>query len=428
MKKCILSLCFLLSSFSVFAYNPTLDPVILNVEGCLNTQKVMLCSSELPSLLKSLSMDVRGEFAMYLRELLQTHKNEQVVHNLYIELQSVIDLYEKLDTQSNWSFRAIKNLLDDVAIEYVKLAPIDQSFLTKLYKNQGGIGGRFGLLTTLNDKLLSLTSIVDMENLIRFLEVAKEYSRSIRDEQYVYNTAVEMIRKLTDMELKIRPGHEGIFSIVFDNPEMAKTLKIDTLVVIESNSKDSLVVNFVASNSRLVKMSFTGAIILGDTISSNLDVYNNGQDTANPFFKFELDRQTNTIKGTFSTARYGVMNFSGTLMKSNLSVYDELSVKGLRLDQLTGSFKVKVGSFQMQLIIRKRTDDRSVTEAALFNDNAMISFSKVTLNSEKGVLSLVDINNERKLSLAVLDMQDGPLFKGQFINAPQAKILEVLSN
>ena len=136
MKKCILSLCFLLSSFSVFAYNPTLDPVILNVEGCLNTQKVMLCSSELPSLLKSLSMDVRGEFAMYLRELLQTHKNEQVVHNLYIELQSVIDLYEKLDTQSNWSFRAIKNLLDDVAIEYVKLAPIDQSFLTKLYKNQ----------------------------------------------------------------------------------------------------------------------------------------------------------------------------------------------------------------------------------------------------------------------------------------------------
>lgn len=427
MKKLILALCFLVSSFCVYAYNPTLDPAIKNVENCLSNQGIMLCGDELPGILSSLSMDVRGEFAMYLRESLEKNKTVSVINNLYIQLQEVIALYEKLDTSNNWSYRAIKNLLDDVAIEFVKISPIDQEFLTKLYLNQGSIGGRYGLLTTLNNKIEELTSLADIENLIRFLEVAKEHSRVLRDESYVYNTAVDMIRKLTDLGMTIRPGHEGIFTVDFENPEMASYLKIDRVVVIESNSKDSLVVNFVASTSRLVKMSFMGALILGDTIASNLDVYNNNQDTANPFFKFVLNRETNTIKGTFSTARYGVMNFTGKLLKSNLPVYEQLTVKGLSLDQLTGSFSVKVGDYDMQLIIRKRTEDRSIVEAALFNDNAMISFSKVSLNSEKGVLSLVDINNERKLTLAIIEMKNGAVFKGQFINAPQAKALDVIS-
>jgi hypothetical protein len=427
MKKIIIGLLVSVSSFYAHAYNPTMDPAIKNVEGCLSASGVFICNTEINGILSSLSMDVRGEFAMYLREKLQTNKNELVINNLYTKLKELADLYETLDSSSNWSWRAIKNLLDDVAIEYVKIAPIDQEFLTKLYKNQGALSGRYGLLTTLNDKIEGLTELSEMENLIRFLEVAKDYSRLIRDEQYVYNTAVEMIKKVTQKEMDIRPGHEGVFSLTFDNPEMAAGLKIDRLVVMESNAKDALVVSFVASTTRVVKMSFTGALILGDTISSNLDIYNNVQDTANPFFKFVLDRKGNVIKGVFSTARYGVLNFSGSLLESNVAIYNENTVKNLDIEQLIGSYKVKVDDHSMQLIIRKRTDDRSIVEAALYNDNAMISFSKVTLNSQKGVLSLVDINNERKLTLAIVDMQKGPIFKGQFVNAPQAKVFKVLT-
>lgn len=114
-------------------------------------------------------------------------------------------------------------------------------------------------------------------------------------------------------------------------------------------------------------------------------------------------------------------------MISNLSVFSENTTKGLELSNLVGSHDVKVGSTSMKLIIKKRTEERVFFEAALFNDNAMISFSKVSLNSDKGVLSLVDSNNEKKLTLAVLKSDEKLSFKGQFLNSLQSRVLEVSS-
>jgi hypothetical protein len=141
----------------------------------------------------------------------------------------------------------------------------------------------------------------------------------------------------------------------------------------------------------------------------------------------ELNRETNTIKGVYSTARFGELNFTGKLLVSNVSVFSEATTKGLDLSALVGSYNVKVGSSTMKLIIKKRTEERTTFEAALFNDNAMISFSKVSLNSDKGVLSLVDYNNEKKLTLAVLKDDKGTTFKGQFLNALQSKVFDVNS-
>lgn len=141
----------------------------------------------------------------------------------------------------------------------------------------------------------------------------------------------------------------------------------------------------------------------------------------------ELDRQNKTVKGYFSSARYGKSTFSGKLVKSNLSVYSQVNVEGLTLDQLVGSHAVKVGNYEMTLTIGKRTEDRTVYEASLVNDNALMSFSKVSI-SEKGIISLVDSNNQRKLTLGVTDFSGtSPVLVGQFLNASQAKILEVVS-
>lgn len=427
MKKMILTVSLILGSFYAQAYNPALEPVVKNVEECLTTSQVLICNDQINSELAKLQLDTRGEFAVYLREALSKNSSDKVVRNLFIKLPAMVLLYEKLDTNAVWSYRALKTLQDDVSIEFVKIAPIDTAFLVELYKNQGSIAGRYGLLTTLNGKIASLKEIAEMDNLIRFLEIAKEYSRVIGDEAYLYNTAVDLIGQVTVKAGMIRPGHEGIYDITFDDAEAAKALNIDKVVVMEGNAKDSLVVNFVASQSRIVKISFTAAGMLGDTIFSNMDTYNDNQDTSNPYFKFVLNRETKSIKGIFVTARHGEMTFSGKMVSSNSAVYAMNSVKGLKLDQLLGTFKVKVGTYDMTLVLKRRALERSVIEAALYNDNAMIAFSKVSLNSDKGILSIVDYSNERKLTLAVVSIEDGVKFNGQFLNAAQSKVLEVTS-
>jgi len=269
-----------------------------------------------------------------------------------------------------------------------------------------------------------------MDEMVKFAEFAKNYSRQIGDEYYLYQAGVAIVRKMTLAAMKLRPGHEGVYTISFDNEEANKELKIDSVVVMESNDRDALVVNFVASNSRVIKVSFKQAGLLGNTFFSNEDVYNNDNNPQiqSPYFKMQLDRETKTVSGYFSSARYGKATFSGKLVKSNISVYSQDNVEGVTIEQLVGRHAVKVGNYDMTLTIGKRADDRTVYEAALVSDNALISFSKVSIDSSKGIVSLVDSNNQRKLTLGVVDVSAAmPMFVGQFLNATQAKILEVTS-
>lgn len=426
MKKLLASLVFL-GSLNAFAYNPQLDPAIKSVQECLQEKEVFLCDPSVTELLRSVDLNVRGEFVLFLKEMLNANQSPSVVLNLYKELQTLVPMYEELDTCSQWSCTNIKQLQDTVSVLYVKVAPVDSALLTKLYKGQAGEVGRYNILLMINEKVPTMTSKTEIEDTVKFLEIAKEHSRVVGDESYLYRTAVDIIRQLTVKYLKENPGHEGIYAIELSDADAARELKIDRVVVMESNNRDALVVNFVASKTNMVRISFDSAGILGNTMFSNADVYNNNQSSANPYFKLTLDRETKTITGVYATARYGELTFKGKLVQNNASVYSQKTTAGLSLNEIAGSYNVKVGSAAMKLIIKKRTDDRSLFEAALFNDNAMITFSKVSINAEKGILSLVDYNNERKLTLGVLGTENGLKLNGQFLNSQTTKILDVSS-
>ncbi|MBC7538408.1 MAG: hypothetical protein H7281_06285 [Bacteriovorax sp.] len=428
MKKLLLILA-LLASFPTFAMNAKLDPAVKMVESCLAEQGVLLCNDGITEVLKTVSLDARGEFVYYLKDLVVKNETAKVIVNLYEKLQVLVPVYEKLDGCSEWSCRDLKIFLGDVSIRYVKISPISSALYIELYKAQAVQSGRYGLLSTLSEKADKATTLADMDEMVKFAEFAKDYSRSIKDENYLYQAGVAIVRKVTLAALKLRPGHEGIYKVIFDNAEVANNLRIDSVVVMESNDRDALVVNFVASDSRIIKVSFKQAGLLGNTFFSNEDVYNNddNQDIQSPYFKMELDRATMSVKGVLTSARYGKSTFSGKLEKSNISVFGQANVEGLELSQLVGKHKVKVGNYDMTLTIGKRTDDNSVYEGSLVSDNALITFSKVSLDSARGILSLVDSKNERKLTLGVVDVSNSPVFKGQFLNAPQAKILDVES-
>ena len=429
MKKLLLILA-LVASVPAFALNAKLEPVTKMVEACLATEGVLLCNPEITDVLKTVSLDARGEFVYYLKDLVNKNETEKVIVNLYTELQVLVPVYEKLDGCSEWSCRDLKIFLGDVSVRYVKVSPIDSALYISLYKAQAVQSGRYNLLSTLSAKAAAAKTLAEMDDMIKFAEFAKDYSRSIGDEYYLYQAGVAIVKDMTLAALKLRPGHEGVYKVTFDNAEVAKNLRIDSVIVMESNDRDALVVNFVASESRVIKVSFKQAGLLGNTFFSNEAVYNNenNQDIQSPFFKMELDRETKTVKGFFASARYGKATFTGTLAQSNITVYGQANVEGLALEQLLGSHSVKVGNYTMTLnIIKRNQDQKTVYEGSLVNNNALLTFSKVSLDSAKGIISLVDSKNERKLTLGVTDISNTPVFKGQFLNAPQAKILDVES-
>jgi hypothetical protein len=425
MKKLIFMLS-LFSAFSVWARNASLDPAVKMVESCLETEKTLLCNDGITDVLRSVSLDARGEFVYYLKDELNKNENEKVIMNLFDKLQVLVPVYEKLDGCDQWSCRDLKIFLGDVSIRFVKITPVNSVFYSDLYKKQAVQSGRYGLLQAILERSTRVTTLFEMDEMTRFGEFAKEWSRSVHDEYYLYQSAVEIVRKMTMKSLKLRPGHEGIYEVKFTSPE-TNDLKIDRVVIMESNDRDALVVSFVASQSRLIKFSFTGSGVLGNRFFSNEDVYNDQADLSLPFFKLDLDRKTKTIKGVFSTARFGEMSFTGNMLDSNMSVYDQKNVSGLIMDQLLGKYIVKVGEYDMTLVLKKRSDERTLVEAALYNDDAMISFSKVSLDSERGILSIVDTKNQRKLTLGITEFKGHARLKGQLLNAAMSKVMSVES-
>lgn len=430
MKK-LLALSVMIFSTYSYALSPKLDPVVALVEECLSTEGTLLCNDEIQNILKTVSLDARGEFVYYLKDLLNKNENEKVIVNLYNELQVLVPVYEELDGCSEWSCRDMKIFLGDVSTRYVKVSEVNKDLYIELYKSQAVQSGRYALLTTISERAQKATKLSEMDQLVEFAEFAKDYSRSIKDEYYLYQAGVAIVRDMTLKALKIRPGHEGVYKITFSNPEVNKVLKIDAVTIMESNDRDALVVNFSSTKTRVTKVAFKQSGILGNTFFSNEDVYHNenNQEVQSPYFKLELDRETKTVKGVFSNARFGKSEFTGTLVQSNLEVYSQANLLLTSLEDVAGSYSVKVGQYDMTLVIEKRADERSLYEAYLISPNALISFSKVTLDEKSGVISIVDSRNERKLSLGLVETAEGKTaVKGLFINGPLAKIETVKSN
>lgn len=420
----------MLFSINAFSWNIRLEKTIPLVDSCIENTGTALCNDEILAELAKTNVDARGEFVYFLKEKLAQNENEKFVVNLYEKLKPLVIMYEELDTCNEWSCRDAKVFVGEVATRYVKLTPVNKELYVELYKSQAVQSGRYALLMTLSEKSKALTSNKDIRDMISFAEIAKEYSRSIGDEYYLYQAGVAIIKDLTLKYVNKNPGLEGIYKISFNDNSLNKVLKIDSVVIMESNDRDALVVNFVGSNTRLVRMSFKQSGILGTTVFSNEDVYHNSEsyDISLPFFKFELNNETKEINGYLSSARYGKSYFSGRQEYSNASVYALGSSTELSLEKIEGLYNVKVGAKSMKLRIDKRADVRTLYQAALVSENAIITFSKVKLDNERGILSLVDSKNERKLTLTVKELSNGKIkFEGDFINSPLGKSEIVLS-
>lgn len=425
MRSLFLTLTFL-TSLNLMAMSPMLEPLAASIDKCKADTGVLLCQEDLAQQVTSMDLNARGELVYLLKSKMENSSKEVIV-NLYSEFKKLIPIYEELDGCDKWSCRDAKEFVGDISIEYVKVADINAKFLINLFKEQSVQSGRYGVLVTVHGRSKSVESLSEINEVTTFAEFAKEYVRQMGDEYYLYESAVDLVKKMTTKAIALNPKHEGIYSISFIDADINARIKINTIAVMKSNSAEGLVITLNDSRARLEKFVFNQAGILGNTLFSNEDVYTNQLDFSGTSIRFTLDHATGSIKGIFNSERFGAAEFVGQQISGTHNVLNNGESSDLKLKDLLGSYKVKVAGIGLNLVVRKRSAVTSKIEGALYNNNVLISFSRVTFYAARGTLEMVDSQNKRKLTLNVVSGPKGLEFSGVLFNVIMSKMMPVSS-
>ncbi len=425
MKKLISAMLLVGSLSQANALSPQLNSTMELFEACMAETNTPLCDDnfeEMISELKLVNLDARGEFVYVLKDVLNKESNEAVVVNLYEKLQVLAPVYTQLDGTSAWSGRDILGLLGQVSVSYIQYVAVDAKELEALFVQQATPTARYNFVGALHKKADNAKDQGEIEELISFGVFAKDYIKSKGDEYYIYQSAVELIKKLTIQNLRFVVGFEGVYEIKLLNEQAQQTLKIDNVVISSSDAANGLLVNFVSSQFRATKMAFKGAGLLGNQAFSNEKVFINSNEIAAPGFKFDIDFENKELKGSFFSKRFGAVEFVGKQKVSNARFYNDISTDSVALENVVGNYPVKVGNFNMTLKIERNGEQ---TELALINNNALIVFSNVTFNKEFNVVKGLDWQLSRMLELKLNMVNDELVISGQFTNSATAKVLEV---
>jgi hypothetical protein len=408
------------------ALSPMLNNTMDMMKSCLAEVKVPLCDNNFDAMvaeLRVVSMDARGEFVYVLKDVLKKEGSKEVVLNLYDKLKVLVPVYTNLDGTSNWSGRDMLGLASQVSVEYLKHSSIDAKELENLFVQQKTQTARYNFMIEVHNKANKLEEKTEIDELISFGELAKDHIKAQGDEYYVFQTAVDLVKKLTVKNMKNIVGFEGVYEIELKDEMAAKILKVDHLVIVVADDRNGLVVNFTSSKLRSTKFSFKGAGLLGNTAFSNDKVYINSNELVSPGFKFDMDFSSGTVSGTFFSKRFGAVEFVGKQKINNSMLYSTPSDSALELKDVVGVYPLKVGKYSM--ILKISMNEKGETEASLVNNNALIVFSKLRFNSEFNVLKALDWQLKNVLEVKMNMVNDVLDISGQFTNSNTAKVLDV---
>lgn len=425
MKKLISGILFAGMLTNTHALSPKLNTTMELLKDCMSQVQVPLCDANFDKMvteLKAVNMDARGEFVYVLKDVLTKESSKDVVVNLYEKLQVLAPVYTQIDGTSVWSGRDILGLLDQVSVEYIKYVTVDAKTLEDLFVKQATPAARYKFIGALHAKSADLKDQADIEEMISFGQFAKDFIKSKGDEYYIYQAAVELVKKMTIKNLSFVIGFEGVYEIELLDTAAQQTLKIDNLVISSSDDKNGLLVNFVSSQYIATKFSFKGAGLLGTTAFSNEKVYVNSNELVSPGFKFDINFDAKTLKGSFYSKRFGPVEFVGKQKVSNAALYEEAPLQVVAEAATIGTYPVKVGNYAMTLKIERGQDG---LELSLINDNALLIFPKATYNSKFGVIKALDWKLEKVLELKVEQVNGELKFSGLFTNGPAAKVFNV---
>ncbi|MBC7419486.1 MAG: hypothetical protein H7328_02045 [Bdellovibrio sp.] len=367
--------------------------------------------------LRKLEAGPRYNFYKELFENTKDTRDNASLKNLLEFGKAAYTLSKAIDVDE-WVFTMAAEITNRSVERLLTQPPVIADILTDYYQSFIGdsVGSSFGALSYWKNQILNgqVSSLEELAELIKFARSARDISIKLKHDEYVINTATDIIAIASNRTLRVNPFIEGVYQIktACKNSKDQLCSHFTTVAVVITDDLNGIAVTFAANSVTTPGFSFTKAeFVDGQSIENTKDNF----DNQNAGFKFTVNPDTLEITGSISSSR--VLNdiqFTGKKSFGNDKAYGQKpggtfpksnELSGLYAGQLNLKNNPK---FPVTMVIRQI--DRNLV-ATMQGENLKVEFGSGYYIPSKGILTLISSTNGMlvKITLSVQITANGKL-------------------
>lgn len=353
----------------------------------------------------------------YANKLLREHGESadvKVLRNLAVAAERMKKLSLRLGDE-DWVVREASNLADAALLGLAKHSEIKAKKLAALYDKLGAGSSRYEVIAHYRNKLPRVESLKRLSELVKFAEKARDISVAKGDEDWIPRAAEELASEATVKMVAMDPAHEGVYAIKTEGND-GSVLDVDKVIVLDSSSKENLVVNFVNTRLKRIVFSYPGSVISGDRVEGKM-VANGSMSSA---FEFVFDRESGEIEGTIQSTRAKKISFAGERVFSVRDVYQGRAPKELDENDALGSMSGEIMGVKGVLSVRSFSP--GVFSASFVADRGELKIDYTgKFHPKRGLLSLTH-KDKTKLALALREKEGKTMWRGVSFSIVNGKV------
>jgi hypothetical protein len=356
--------------------------------------------------LRAMNGDERGMYAINLKSKYEDNTDVAVLENVYDLAVALRELTIELDDE-DWVWRSANDLSNAMLVGMSKYSPVNGDNFVGLYKKLSNQTARYNMISYWQGKMTEMENIAQLEELIVFATGAREHSIAIDDEGWIARAASSLASEITIKLTALDPAHEGLYDVTIDQAVLdTGVFAFDRVAVLDSSSKDNLVVVFINSKFRRIVYKYVHAELLGNTIKGK---FLSSSDLANTF-EMTINRTTGEVTGTVKTTKTVDINFSGKQLFSTRTAFRGEVPYAITSEDVLGKMKGEIAGLKGTLTVKSFSTN--VYSATFISDSgSIVMHFQGKFFAKNGVLSLTN-GDKTKLTLSLRDSENGPMWGG----------------
>ncbi len=364
-------------------------------------------------------LDPGARYAFY-NNLFETTK-EVTDHDSLLNLlefgQKAYALSKEIDTDE-WVYTKAGEITNRAVERLLTQPPIDSVVLTKYYQSFIGdsVGASFNALVYWKTQITDgkVTDTNELAEIIKFARNARDISTQLKHDEYVIQTATDIVALASNRMVRVNPYMEGIYEIKTSCVKSKDPLcsYFTTVAIMITDDVHGISVSFASKGVTTADFNFMKAeVVNGASLENSKDNFEN----QNAGFNFEIDPVTLQIKGVIRSSRVvNDIKFTGRKIFGNEKAYNQ-TPKGIlpKSTELPALFKGRLnlkGNQKYPVTLVIRYIDRNLV-ATMLGTNLKVEFGSGFYIASKGVLTLISTTNAMtvKLTLNMHMDEDGKM-------------------
>lgn len=317
--------------------------------------------------IRKMSSDERASYLLQLDESTKDSKDPLIVKNILDFSTEALPVVLELDKPVYWIISMVSDMINRSNLFLSTRSTVDLSAdnLFDWYKNfvtDSAATYRFQVLTFWSNQLKNQTvgTIEDLRALIKFMNLAADYSISINDEEYVSNLARSVATESGLQMMRLRPSYEGVYSVKVTCDPVDQTVcpKLDTFSLLLGDDWRGIQAAFIQKDEPRPVFEFTEVLLKDEiTIVSTTGPLDDPFAPAGFTIVFDVEKQT--FSGVLITSRTEKdVKVEGKLIISPSKWFKaEVPEKFPELSEIAGKYVGQViPSNARRSVLQNRTD------------------------------------------------------------------------